>query len=359
MMIGTWLCLRISLQRVSPSMPGSMMSSTTRSGLSWPNRARACVPSPTPSTSYPSREKYRRASSRMCASSSTTRTLKLKPAIPSIHHHPVIRMSGWRERNVNELALAPACSALVRTFAQYELQRVALQAEPHADRLLQVPPVREMQQPDVVDEHDHRGRFGGRLGCVAKLEAAALEARGRVVGECLTEDLVQLVGRHLDAPMADDLEGCRDHRGDALFRLGRNGDDRSKGRELEASRQLCSPVRGFALGGLDQVDLVDYDDQALARFERVARDVLVLGKRAGRCVYHQQHGVSPLHRVDSAQEAVLLEAIAGGRLAANAGRVDEDHRYAIEDDFGVDGVARRAGRWAHQGALVTQQRVQQ
>src|SRR5438477_11161581 len=41
----------------------------------------------------------------MWASSSTTRTLKLKPAIPSIHHHPVIRMSGRRERNVNELAL--------------------------------------------------------------------------------------------------------------------------------------------------------------------------------------------------------------------------------------------------------------
>ena len=42
MMIGTWLCLRISLQIVSPSVPGSMMSRTTRSGLTWPNRASAC-----------------------------------------------------------------------------------------------------------------------------------------------------------------------------------------------------------------------------------------------------------------------------------------------------------------------------
>src|SRR5260370_31488655 len=104
----------------------------------------------------------------MCASSSTTRTLKLKAAITSIHHHPVIRMWCGRDGNVNELG--PASSLVGRSARalrapagwgrsaipsrggdlgsglacppvgagpQDELQRVAHQAEPLPDRLLQ------------------------------------------------------------------------------------------------------------------------------------------------------------------------------------------------------------------------------
>src|SRR5713226_2785171 len=126
----------------------------------------------------------------MCASSSTTRTLKLKAAIPSIHHHPVIRMWAGHDGNVNELDLAsplvgrsasalraPAgwgCTAIpsrggdlgyglscppIRTRPKHELQRVTREAESLTDRLLQVSPVGKMEQADVVDEHHHRRRL--------------------------------------------------------------------------------------------------------------------------------------------------------------------------------------------------------
>src|SRR5713226_7793781 len=100
----------------------------------------------------------------MCASSSTTRTLKLKPAIPSIHHHPVIRMWSGRDGNVNELGLGfgsgiGAGGPSIRTRPKDELQRVAHESEPLSDRLLQVSPVGKVEQADVVDEHHHRRRL--------------------------------------------------------------------------------------------------------------------------------------------------------------------------------------------------------
>src|SRR5260370_26771421 len=139
----------------------------------------------------------------MCGSSSTTRTLKLKAAITSIHPHPVIRMWAGRDGNVNELGLAsplvgrsaralraPAgwgCTAIpsrggdigsgfgaglscppVSARAQDELQRVAHQAEPLPDGLLQVSPVGEMKQADVVDEHHHGRRLRRRLGGITE-----------------------------------------------------------------------------------------------------------------------------------------------------------------------------------------------
>src|ERR1700730_16777306 len=176
----------------------------------------------------------------MCASSSTTRTLKLNGAIPSIHHDPVIRMSDWRDELVNTASpprragRAPrARSALggwggplggwggtsVRTGPQNELQRIPGEPEPLPDRLLQVPAVREMQQTDVVHEH-HNGRcLGACLCCVAEFQTAALEAGRRVLVECLPEDLVELVRRHLDPALTDHLERGGNHGPEVLLRL--------------------------------------------------------------------------------------------------------------------------------------------
>src|SRR5260370_9406211 len=127
----------------------------------------------------------------MCASSSTTRTLKLKGAIPSIHHHPVIRVSAGHDGNVNELAMGfgsglgpglPTCGEVsprafrapagwggtaVLTSPENELQRITHEAEPLPDRLFQVAPVGKIEQSDVVDEHHADRRLRRRPPAIA------------------------------------------------------------------------------------------------------------------------------------------------------------------------------------------------
>src|SRR6266446_5561370 len=237
----------------------------------------------------------------MCASSSTTRTLKLKAAIPSIHHHPVIRVSAGHDGNVNELAIhLPAARGgrdplagpgwgrtAVLTRAQNQLQRIAYEAEPLPDRLFQVAPVRKMEQADVVDEHHDRRRLGRRLGGITEPEAAALVARWWMLHEGLPQDAVELVGRDLDPALADDLQGRRNHGPNALLGFRGYGHDGRERRELEAPQQRGSPVSRLAVGRLDQVDLVDHDHKALPRFQRIAGDVLVLSQDARGCIEHE------------------------------------------------------------------------
>src|SRR5260370_25742168 len=154
----------------------------------------------------------------MCASSSTTRTLKLKAAIPSIHHHPVIPVSAGHDGNVNELAMGfgSGLGPSVGARAQNQLQRIAHEAEPLPDRLFQVAPVGKMEQSDVVDEHHDRRRLRRRLAGITEPEAAALVARWWVLHEGLPQDAAELVGRDLDPALANDLPGRRNHRPDAL-----------------------------------------------------------------------------------------------------------------------------------------------
>src|SRR6266851_6915574 len=174
----------------------------------------------------------------MCASSSTTRTLKLKPAIPSIHHHPVIRMWSGRDGNVNELGLGfgsylgAGCPS-IRTRPKHQLQRVAHETEPLPDRLLQVAPVGKVEEADIVDEHDHRRRLGCRLGGITEPEATPLVAWRWVLDEGLTQDTIELVGRDLDATLAHNLEGRRDHRSDPLLGFRGHRHDGREGSELE------------------------------------------------------------------------------------------------------------------------------
>src|SRR5207244_6289132 len=100
------------------------------------------------------------------------------------------------------------------------------------------------------------------------------------------------------------------------------------------------------------------DDQPLARVERVAGDMLVLGEDPGRGVEHEKDRVGPLHGVDSPQEAVALEPVAARRLAADARGVDQDHRNAVEYELGIDRVPRGPRRWADQRAFGTGQPIQ-
>src|SRR6266849_2959115 len=107
----------------------------------------------------------------MCASSSTTRTLKLTD-IPSIHHRAVIRVWVRGDGNINGLLHLPAPrggrdplagpgwgSTVVLTGPEDQLERVPRKPEPLPDRFLQVPPVGEVEQADVIDEHHDRGRL--------------------------------------------------------------------------------------------------------------------------------------------------------------------------------------------------------
>ncbi len=215
-----------------------------------------------------------------------------------------------------------------------------------------------MQEVRVVDEQDHSGRLIARLGGVRRLQPPALEARRRMLEEGITDHLVQLVGRHLDPSLANHLERHRQQSADPFLGLGGDGHRRRERRELELAGEHLAPVDGLAHRRLDQVDLVDDDHEPLARFQRVARDVLVLGEHARRRVNHQQDAVGALHGVDAAEQAVALEPVAARRLATNPRRVDQDHRRAVEDELGVNRIPRRAGRRTDERTLVTQQRVQ-
>src|SRR5581483_387373 len=225
--------------------------------------------------------------------------------------------------------------------------------------MLEVAPVGEVQKPDVVHEHHDSRRLRLRLRRVTEPEPLALEARGRVGVEGLAEHLVELVRRHLHAPLADDLERRRDHQLDALLGLRRHDDNRRERGELELLCERLLPEGRLAFRRLDEVDLVHDDDQALPRLERVAGDVLVLGEHAGGSLDDEEHGVRALHRGDAAQQAVALEPVAARRLAANARRVDQDDRHSFELELRVHRVARRARRRAHERALVAQERVEQ
>src|SRR5450759_829721 len=258
-----------------------------------------------------------RASSMMWSSSSTTSTLELiGRAIASRDHHSITELCPEDDRNVNtgpkrsgsllhsEASGGPLCgrsslrrswwsgtarlvasclgsTALARVGAKHDPDRVSHQAEPISDLLLQVPPVGKVQQSDIVDEQHDGRRFGAGLGGIANLQALAFEARRRMLIKRVSEQPVELVGRNLDAPLPDHIKSDRQKRFDTLLRLRGDCDDRGERREFEVLEELFLPVRGLAQRGLDQVNLVDDDQQSLARFERIAGDVLVLGKHAG------------------------------------------------------------------------------
>ena len=87
--------------------------------------------------------------------------------------------------------------------------------------------------------------------------------------------------------------------------------------------------------------------------------MLVLGQDAGRRLHDQQDRVGPLHGFDAAQEAEPLQPVTGGGSAADAGRVDQHHRQAVEAEHRVHRVPGRSGDVADQGALVAEQLVEQ
>src|SRR6266853_3710625 len=153
----------------------------------------------------------------MCASSSTTRIFEVIGDIPSIDHRAVSALSRLRDRNVN----SPCCLRLRPILAgpEYELDGVAQQPEPIADLPLQVATIGEVEQPDIVHEQHHRRRLRARLRAVAEAQAPPLVAGWRMLVEGLPEDLVQLVGGHLDSSLPDDLQRHRQDAADALLRL--------------------------------------------------------------------------------------------------------------------------------------------
>src|SRR5438309_5189147 len=106
----------------------------------------------------------------MCFSSSTTRILEVIGApTASIDHYEIRRVFYTCEGNVNGLFCGswPIPAPLIRT--QDKLDRVANQPETVADLLLEVAPVREVEQVRVVDKQHDRWRFAGGLGRVAEL----------------------------------------------------------------------------------------------------------------------------------------------------------------------------------------------
>ena len=177
--------------------------------------------------------------------------------------------------------------------------------------------------------------------------------------QCIAEEPVELVRRHLDPAMTDDLKRRGHDRPDPLLGLrGHHHHGRERG-EFEVFEQRLAPVGRATVCGFDEVDLVDDDDQTLSCLERVAGDVLVLCKDPRRGIDDEQHSVRTLHRVDSAHEAVALEAVAVRRLLPDPGRVDENHRDVVVDQLRVDRVAGRPRSRAHQRTLIAEQGIEQ
>src|SRR5712691_5535739 len=131
----------------------------------------------------------------MCFSSSTTRILEvIDPPIASIDHSNVRGPFYMCQRNVmaSLLGSGPVPASLIG--AQDQFDRVANESETVPNLLLEVAPVGEVKEARVVDEHHDGGGFAGGLRRVTELEAAALEARRRMLEERLAQNSIQLVG---------------------------------------------------------------------------------------------------------------------------------------------------------------------
>src|SRR5919198_5442073 len=132
----------------------------------------------------------------MWSSSSTTKTFWPMSAVSTqLHHHPgrqprvrpeaaickgrpsvartdpATRAGGGRSADARRPAPRRDRESLALAVGpQYEAERVAAEAEPLAQPVLQVAPVREVQQAGVVDEQHDRRRVGRGLRRVLEAE---------------------------------------------------------------------------------------------------------------------------------------------------------------------------------------------
>ena len=128
---------------------------------------------------------------------------------------------------------------------------------------------------------------------------------------------------------------------------------------MEFARHLGLDVRGHVRTPVYHVPLVHRQRQPHFRFEGVPRDVDVLRGDALGGIGHQDGDVGPLERVGGAQQRVFLDALFDPASAADAGGVHQHDAAPVEFDELVDAVARRARDLAHDGALRSDERVEE
>ena len=121
--------------------------------------------------------------------------------------------------------------------------------------------------------------------------------------------------------------------------------------------QGLEPLVGRVAVLLEGVPLVHHQHDPLAGLEHVPDDVRVLrGVALDRIDHHHRH-VGALDRLHGAQHRVALDPAVDRSATPDAGRVDQDHRLAVDHHRRVDRVAGGAGHLGDDHPLLAQHTV--
>lgn len=125
-------------------------------------------------------------------------------------------------------------------------------------------------------------------------------------------------------------------------------------------RRSMVSMPGLALTVVvEQIPLVEQHHDGAAALDGQAHDLLVLLGDAYGGVDDEQRHVGAVDGTQAADHGVVLDVLVHGALLANARGVDHAVVLAVALDHGVDGIARGAGNVRHDGAVGSQDAVEQ
>ena len=235
-----------------------------------------------------------------------------------------------------------------------------LEVPPLAQLILEEPPIRLFDiLRQVREEHEGRDLRIRQLRAVLDLDVLAfpcgwgivLDQRKELVVQLGRRDLLVFVLVHMNSRLYD-LE-------DTLF-----GD-----RTREDDREVCKRRQALANGTFEcfyilirlafyQIPLINADHQTLLVFLNQRVDIEVLRLDTACCIDHQDTYVRIFYRADGTYYRVVLQVLRHFRFLTDTGGVDEIEIFAEFIVPRVDAVARRSGDVGHDGALLTDKRVE-
>ena len=200
----------------------------------------------------------------------------------------------------------------------------------------------------AAGEYDERRRADGSLRGIQDL--ALLEMQ-------LLHPAVQFAGGDAPRSCLIYLVDQREQPCYSRARLGGNEFDRRIFQKLE---HVANILLEFVLRAVLQlVPLVDANDQRASAFVGIAGDGGIVGGDAFHRIEHQQHHVRHANVAPRHHHAQLFRHQLGLALAPYAGGVDENVLDAIALHSLIHRVARGAGHWGNDSALLPGERVQQ
>ncbi len=111
--------------------------------------------------------------------------------------------------------------------------------------------------------------------------------------------------------------------------------------------------------GRQPVPFVGHDDQRAAAFEHQSEQADVLLGHAVVCIQHGDHDLRLLDGLQRLDDAEFLDRLVHARLAANAGRIDQQVLAIVALERHGDAVPRRAGLIEDDEPLFAQQSIRE